>query len=96
MQHIKLPDKACTGYMRREELKSVSMVHKAAVISDCANQGMLHINTDGTMKNQKKLGAVALNGVVVSVIVICKEEQTRGYYGSHATYFRASKFYMHD
>ena len=30
-------------------------------------QGMLHINTDGTTKNQKKLGAVALNGVVVSV-----------------------------
>ena len=67
VQHIKLPEKSCAGYMRKEELKSVSMVHKAAVISDYAKQGMLHINTDGTTKNQKKLGAVALNGVVVSV-----------------------------
>ena len=67
VQHTKLPAKTCTGYMRREELKTVSMVHKATVISDCASQGLLHINTDGTTKNQKKLGAVALNGIVVSV-----------------------------
>ena len=53
--------------MRREELKSVSMIHKATVISEHANQGMLHVNTDGTTKNQKKLGVVALNGMVVSV-----------------------------
>ena len=50
--------------MRREELKSISMVHKATVINDCAKKGMLHINTDGTMKHQKKLGAVAVNGMV--------------------------------
>ena len=48
-------------------IKSVSMVHKAAVISDYAKQGMLHINTYGTTKNQKKLGTVTLNGVIVSV-----------------------------
>ena len=56
----------------REKLKSVSMVHKTAVISDYAKQGMLHINTDGTTKNQKKLGAVALNGVIVSVKELSK------------------------
>ena len=37
VQHVQLPEKACARYMRREELKSVSMVHKATVISDSAN-----------------------------------------------------------
>lgn len=37
---------------------------------------MLHINTDRTTKNQKKLGAVALNGVVVSVNELPDETAT--------------------
>ena len=53
--------------MRREELRTVSMAHKAAVISEHAHKGQLHMNTDGTTKNQKKLGSVALNGMVISV-----------------------------
>ena len=40
---------------------------KASAISQQAQKGMLHMNTKGTTLEQRKLGGVALNGMVISV-----------------------------
>ena len=53
--------------MRREELKTVSMAHKASILDNLVEEGMFHINTDGTTKFQRKLGATAINGIVLAV-----------------------------
>ena len=53
--------------MRRQELTTVSMVHKAITITEQARLGKLHLNTDGTTKSQKKLEGVAINEMVISV-----------------------------
>ena len=68
VQHLKLPKRACASYMRKDELKTVSNAHKATVLCEHAsgNKGFW-MNTDGTTKAQKKLGAVGINGMVVSV-----------------------------
>ena len=62
-----LPKEKCAGYMRREELKTVSMAHKASIMDNLVEEGMFHMNTDGTTKFQKKLGATAINGAVLAV-----------------------------
>ena len=64
VQYLKLPQRACAGYMRKDELKTVSNAHKATVLCEC---GSFKINTDGTTKAQRKIGAVAINDMVVSV-----------------------------
>ena len=64
---VKLPSEGCTSYMRRQELTTVSMVHKAITLTEQARLGTLHVNSDGTTKSQKKLEGVAVNGMVVSV-----------------------------
>ena len=66
VEELKLPQRACADYMRREELKTISNAHKATVLSDATNKGFL-MNTDGTTKFQKKLGGVAINNMVLSV-----------------------------
>ena len=53
--------------MRKEELTTISMAHKASAISKQAEAGKLHLNTDGTTLQQKKLGGLAINGMVISV-----------------------------
>jgi len=65
---LKLPSEGCAGYMRRQELNTVSMVHKASLITEqVAQTGMLHLNTDGTTKSQKKINGFALNGQTISI-----------------------------
>ena len=65
---LKLPASTCAGYMRCEELKTVSMAHKASVLCEDIQAGQkLHVNADGTTKNQRKLNGTALNGIVLSV-----------------------------
>ncbi len=64
MDGIKLPQKRCAGYMRKDELKTISMAHKASTIVSGAT---LDLNTDGTTKFQKKIGGVAVNGMVLSL-----------------------------
>ena len=68
VQHLKLPQRACAGYMRREEMKTISSAHKATVLCEHAtgNKGF-RLNTDGTTKAQKTLGGLAINDMVVSV-----------------------------
>ena len=55
VDHLRLPSEGCAAYMRRQELKTVSMVHKAITIAEQAQAGSLHLNSDGTTKFQKKL-----------------------------------------
>ena len=61
---LKLPGETCAGYMRKEELKTISAAHQATVL---ATADGLHLNSDGTTKFQRKLNTAALNGVVLSV-----------------------------
>ena len=61
---LRLPAESCAGYMRREELKTVSAAHQATVL---ASEEKLYLNSDGTTKFQKKLNATAFNGIVLSV-----------------------------
>ena len=44
-----------------EELKTVSMAHKAAVICEHTKEGILHMNNDGTNLQQKKLGSIVID-----------------------------------
>ena len=67
VNQLLLPKEICACYMRREELKTLSMAHKASTISDHVQKGLLHMNTDGTTKLQRKLGGTAINGMVLSV-----------------------------
>jgi len=67
LDDLKLPKERCAGYMRREELKTISMAHKATLLDSAASVGITHMNTDGTTKLQKKLNATAINGIVLSV-----------------------------
>ncbi len=68
VEQIKLPHRSCAGYMRREELRTVADAHKVAVLCEDARLDIpFHLNSDGTTKHQKKIGAVAINNVVISV-----------------------------
>lgn len=65
---LRLPSEGCAGYMRRQELSTVSMAHKATLVAKQATQiGMIHLNSDGTTKSQKKINGLALNGLTISV-----------------------------
>ena len=65
---LKLPASRYAGYMRREELKTLSMAHKVSVLCEDIQAGRkLHLNSDGTTKNQRKLNRTAFNGIVLSV-----------------------------
>ena len=68
IDQIILPKRSCASYMRRDELKTISNAHKAMVLCDDIrkNKGF-NINTDGTTKQQRKLGGTAINGMVISV-----------------------------
>lgn len=57
---LNLPSKTCAGYMRKEELKTISSAHQATVLSEA---NALHLNSDGTTKLQKKLTTAAMNGM---------------------------------
>ena len=72
---LQLPKEWCAGYMRADELTTVSLAHKASAINEKAEKmsGMLHMNTDGTTLQQKKI-----NGVVIDDIVISVGEQVDG------------------
>ena len=59
---LELPGERCAGYMRREELRTVSIAHKAYIVAESES---LSLNSDGTTKFQKKLGGVAVNGMVL-------------------------------
>ena len=57
-----LPQERCAVYMRREELQTVSMAHKAYTV---AESDTLDVNSDGTTKFEKKIAGVSVNGMVL-------------------------------
>ena len=68
VEELRLPKKTCSSYMRKEELKIISDAHKAHIICSDASKGKgIYLNTDGTTKQQKKLGGVVANDMVLSV-----------------------------
>ena len=64
VESLQLPAESCANYMRREELKTISMAHQVTLLSEADK---LYLNSDGTTKNQHKLNATAFNGVVLSI-----------------------------
>ena len=68
VDQLRLPQKTCAGYMRREELKTICDAHKATMLcSDSTKTRGVYLNIDGTTKHQKKLGGVVANDMVLSV-----------------------------
>ena len=71
LKHLQLPRESCASYMRRYELTTVSLAHKATSVLEQATyvrkSAPLHLNTDSTTKFQKKLEGAAINGMVLSV-----------------------------
>ncbi|MCH9715537.1 MAG: hypothetical protein K0U52_00410 [Gammaproteobacteria bacterium] len=69
IDELKLPKKSCASYMRKDELKSICDAHKATVICEdyAAKNKLLHLNTDGTTKHQRKLGGVIVSDMVLSL-----------------------------
>ena len=59
---LQLPKERCAGYMRREELRTISTAHKAYVLHESKS---LNMNSDGTTKSFKKINGVAVNGTVL-------------------------------
>ena len=65
---LRLPQKTCANYTRKEELKIISATRKAHIICSDASKGKgIYLNTDGPTKQQKKLGGVVANDMVLSV-----------------------------
>ena len=67
LDKLHLPSESCASYMRRHELTTLCLAHKATSVLKQAETGFLHLNTDGTTKSQKKIDGSALNGMVLSV-----------------------------
>jgi len=68
VEDLKLPKRSCASYMRNEELKTISNAHKATILcSDAITTKGIFLNTDGTTKQQRKLGGVVASGVVLGV-----------------------------
>ena len=68
VEDLQLPKRSCASYMRKEELKTICDAHKATMLSKLSTQSkQLRLNTDGTTKNQKKLGGVVANDLVLGV-----------------------------
>ena len=68
MEDLRLPKKSCASYMRNEEFKTICDAHKATVLcSDSGKSKGINLNTDGTTKQQRKLGGVVANGIVLGV-----------------------------
>ena len=71
VKKLALPKERCAGYMRTDELSTISTVHKAIMVHDnIEHDKPLHLNMDGTTLNQKKLGGTAINNMVLSVNVL--------------------------
>ena len=72
VERLSLPQKACASYMRKDELVTVCSAQKATLLCEAAASASgFHLNTDGTTKNQKKIGSVVVNDIVVSVNELC-------------------------
>ena len=67
-EELVLPKRSCASYMRKDELKTISSVHKATILcGEAIKEEGFKLNTDGTTKRQRKLNGIAINGMTVSV-----------------------------
>lgn len=64
---LKLPGESCASYMRREELTTLNLAHKASCLAKQAQTGGVNLNSDGTTKSQRKLQGTAISNMVMSV-----------------------------
>uniref|UniRef100_A0A1X7VRB2 Uncharacterized protein n=1 Tax=Amphimedon queenslandica TaxID=400682 RepID=A0A1X7VRB2_AMPQE len=60
VETLQLPKEHCAGYKRTDELKTVSLAHKATVIHKQIEEFLLHLNTDGTTLGQRNLDSAAI------------------------------------
>ena len=63
---MQLPKKSMAANMRKKELPTIAIAHNAKSIAEQKDQG-IHLNTDGTTLNQRKLNAYLGNGMVLGV-----------------------------
>lgn len=66
VESMQLPGESCASYMRRQELTTLNLAHKATCILDKAESGV-NLNCDGTTLAQKKLQGAANNGMIMSI-----------------------------
>ena len=65
VEKLSLPKERCAGYMRMDELSTISAAHKAIMVHDnIQHDKPLPLNMDGLTLNQKKLGGAAINNMV--------------------------------
>ena len=64
---LQLPGESCAAYMRREELTTLNLAHKATRLTEQAQTGCVNFNSDGTTKAQRKIQGAAINDMVLSV-----------------------------
>ena len=67
VESLQLPGESCASYMRRQELTTLNLAHKATCVLDMAQSGCLNLNCDGTTLSQKKLQGAAISGMILSV-----------------------------
>ena len=53
--------------MRKQELTTLNLAHKATCLLDKAPSGGLNLNCDGTTLSQKKLQGAAISGMILSI-----------------------------
>lgn len=66
VDQLQLPSESCASYMRREELTTINLAHKASFLTE-QGQSCVNLNSDGTTKAQRKIQGVAINDMVLSV-----------------------------
>jgi hypothetical protein len=66
VESMQLPGESCASYMRRQELTTLNLAHKATCVLDKAESGV-NLNCDGTTLAQKKVQGAAINGMIMSV-----------------------------
>ena len=67
VESLQLPGESCALYMRREELTTLNLAHKATCLLEQTQSGSMNLNSDGTTKSQKKIQGAALNDIIISV-----------------------------
>ena len=78
VDNLKLPGESCASYMRRQELTTLHLAHKATCLLDKAQSGCLNLNCDGTTLSQKKLQGAAIDGMILSVNEISRNSKSLG------------------
>lgn len=62
---LKLPGESCASDMRREELTTLNLAHKASCLAKQAQTGGVNLNSDGTTKSQRKLQGTAISNMLL-------------------------------